>query len=523
MLQSANIPDVVTLDQWAGMNRAMDRDAINDQECWWLENFFPLGPGQLRSAWGPSAPIYTAPGGVTILRVFTACIDGVNPLAFMFRSDGIVDQVNLNTNAVTSLGSVWQPVAPNYWADLKLWSPNQFGNTPGQSGGVVLGSPAGLFAWDGLNLSAPGQPAPPWLTGGGSFPMPSGLPGIYSLEVYKDRLWVMGQTVISFSAPANGADFSASGGGGSFPYNGDQLTSSLTDLQASSGFIYVFADSSTDSITDLQLNAAGSPIGAINTTQFLVANVDPQIGQRFFRPVGVWEILFAAWTGSGIYLLTGGQFAWASQKMQPIFNSLNAAPFQGTIAPVHVFGQKWMLFNGTFTDTDGVARSMMVTWSGPQLNQWFMTSQRYALTHLTSFENYGVISAYGTDGTSFYKLFAQPDPALRKRIQTKAYVGQSGLANLTQKDWKRVYVKFQDNSGSSPGATITGTQRTAGGGLPNGVKDIAFMVSPGMSDTVPAPTEGKGISASLDLSSLSPDFTVVRIQQTFDERTLYGA
>src|SRR5215469_7577024 len=103
--QSANPPEIITLENWpaGGVNQASSRSAIGNEDVWWQENLFPLASGELRSAWGPSPPIYTAPSGTSILRIFFANINSVDPLGFMFKSDGTVDQVQLQTGAVTSL------------------------------------------------------------------------------------------------------------------------------------------------------------------------------------------------------------------------------------------------------------------------------------------------------------------------------------------------------------------------------------------------------------------------------------
>jgi hypothetical protein len=528
-LQSANIPEIITLEQWLGMNRQSARTGVNDQECWWLENLFPVGPAQLRSGWGHSGAIYTAPGGTTINRIFFANITGANPSGFMFLSNGHVQRVDLNTHAVVDLGAIWGPVTAPYYADLKLWLPNFYGNVAGQVGGVVLGSPQGLYAVDGNDtVTGPGAAPPLWLTNGQTHDgnnnplvMPSGLPGIYALEVYKDRLWVMGRTVISFSAPSNGANFASVDGGGSFPpYAGDQLTLSFTDLQATSGFLYIFADSATNQITDLSLQGASSPIGPLYTTQFQNSNVDPQVGQAFFRSVGAWEQTFALFNLAGIWLMAGAQSAWISEKITNLLLTLNPTPFSPTQCPAHIFGKKWMLFNAQLTDTDGVSRPLLLCWSGPQLNQWVVASQNLNLTHIGSYEQNSLITPYGTDGTSLYQLFAQPDPNLPKRIQTKAYTGNNFL---TIKDWKRAYVEYSDNRNGPEGVFLVGTMDTLGGGIPNGSEQVSYSLLPRGNDTVPSPTIGKGIAASLDLKSLSPDFTIARISFTFDERQLYGA
>jgi hypothetical protein len=518
-LQSANIPDIIVLDQWKGMSRQAGRSTIDDQECWWLENLIPLGPGQLRSAWGASAPIWTAPGGVTILRMFVMNISGTQVQAFLFLSDSTVQVVNLPQGTSGTLGAIWTPVAAQaYPADMKLWIPSIPG---GQVGGAVIGSPRGLYAVDAnLTVTAPGAAAPTWLTNGQTgFTMPSGLPGIYAMEVYKQRLFVAGQTVIAFSAPSNGADFSAADGGGAFAYFGDLLTVTWTDLQSSAGFLYLMSDSAIGQITDLSLGPTQTPIGTVSSTQFLDSNVDPQVGEAYMRPVSLWEQAITLNNGpAGIYLLVSGQSQWASAKVTNVLQTVSTASFVPTQCAVHIFGQKFILFNATMTDPDGVTRSMMLAWSGPGLQQWLILSQNLNLTHIASHEQSSLITAWGTDGNSLYQLFARPDPTLIKRLQTKNYTSGN---YLTIKDWKRAYIELSDNG--TGGVSLTGTQTTLGGGIPNGVQDVAYSVDPRGGDVVPSPTLGKGIMANLDLRSTSPDFNISRISITFDDRTLFGA
>lgn len=536
-LQSDNQPQIVALESWAGVNQSSSRPVINDQECWWLENLFPIAEGHLRSAWGPSEPIYTAPDGVTILRIFFANIDGVNPLGFMFLSDGTVDQVNLLDQSVVSLGQIWEPIAPHYWADLKLWAPNQFGNVAGQNGGLLIGSPQGLYAWDGATVSAPGDTPPLWLTNGATtdangdpLVMPVGLPGIYALEIYKDRLWVMGQTVISFSAGSNGADFSSASGGGTFGYHGDQLTVSRTDMLAAGGFLYLFNDSSTDVIntdvtttTSSTTSGTAASVGSVTSvsTTFTLANNDPQIGQRFFRPVGVWENVFTLYNGSGIYLMSGQVVNWASQKITNLLQTIDPSAFEGTQCPAHIFGKKWLLYNAMLTDIWGIKRPLLLCWSGPGEGKWVIASQKVNLTHIASYEQNSCITPYGTDGTSLYRLFAQPDPHLQKRLTTKLYSGPGHPVVI--RSWKRVYLEWMDKYLGPEGVFFTGTVSTHGGGLPNGVEEISFSLDPSGYDITPAPIAGQGINAGIDLISYSPDFTVARLMMTFDDRTLFGA
>ena len=150
-IQSANPPEIFTLEKWAGLNQQVRRGSIDDQEAFWSENLLPLGPGNLQSMWGPSAPIYTAPAGTTILRIFFGYIGLGTPqfsapppgrLGFMLLSNGNIDVVDLDTQQIWTLPAVWNPVAPYYWCSIKVWRPQWVGRTIGEEGGVVIGSPS---------------------------------------------------------------------------------------------------------------------------------------------------------------------------------------------------------------------------------------------------------------------------------------------------------------------------------------------------------------------------------------------
>jgi hypothetical protein len=553
--QSDNPPDILTLDQWNGLNQQSRRASIDDQEEWWNENFFAIGPGNLRTCWGHGPAIYTCPPGTQIVRMFFGYIgtgtgpEGFPPpapeflgpppgqLGWMFLDDGSIDEVDLSSGYVSPLRNVglsrpetslWSSVAPNYWASAKVWRPQWVGNSIGEVGGVVFGSPQGLYAWDGSTLSWPGDLAPRWLTneamGEQETPMPIGLPGIYCMEVYKERLWVAGKDVVSFSSPSNGADFSTIHGGGSFGYYGDKLVYSFMDLAESAGYLYCYGDSSTDMINNVQMTGSGTPTDPA-LTNFSYTNVDPQVGQRFPRPVGRWGRYHTLFNGAGIFQMTGGDAQVVGDKVTNIWNTLDSSQFYPTMAPATMFGFRVMLVNGLFTDPFGVKRSLLLMWHGKLQgkNFWSVASQNLNLTQIGAYEQDSTITPYGTDGTSLYKLFAQPDPGLVKRLSTKLYRGQD-IHGLTLKNYKRVFAELKDESGQ--GVSITGRVTTRGGGVPTGVQAIGFEVAPGVPDGYaiePAPISGAGLAAELDLESKSPDFTIERLHVAAEERTLWGA
>ena len=551
-IQSTNPPEIQTLQKWSGLNQQTRRGSLNDDEEWWNENLFAIGPGELRACWGHGPAIYTAPAGTTILRIFFGFIGSTTPqfqapppgrLGWMFLSDGTIDQVDLDTKTVTPIRStlptsttggglpppaVWEPLAPFYWASCKVWRPQYFGNVAGQVGGVLFGSPQGLYAWDGTNLTEPTQNAPDWLTDAAEqtpeappFQMPTGLPGVYALEVYQNRLWVAGKDVISYSAPSNGADFSTTGGGGSMGYFGDRLTYTFMDLAQSAGYLYVFGDSSTDVISNVQLTGSGTTAAPYDTV-FNYMNLDPQVGHRFPRPVGRMGRHFVQANGAGIFMTTGGDAQPIGNKVTNTYLTLDTSHYLPTFATATMYGFRVVLMNGRFTDPFGVTRSMMLMWH-PVAGQpfWSVASQGLELTNIGYYEQDSIMVPYGTDGTSLYQLFAQPDSTLLKRYSSKAYRGQD-MGMLTIKDYKRLYAEIHDNSGY--GVTLTGTMTCGGGAVPGGSEDVAFDLTAGEHfNIIPDPTQGKGIWCHFDLQSTSPDFSIERLHLAAEERTLFGA
>jgi hypothetical protein len=373
--------------------------------------------------------------------------------------------------------------------------------------------------------------------------MPVGLPGIYAMEVYQSRVFVAGKDVISFSAPSNGADFSTANGGGSFGYFGNKLTYTYTDLAASAGYLFCFGDSSTDLISNVQLAGSGT-VASPYVTNFNYANVDPQVGHGFPRPVGRYGRYFVMANGTpftgadtgmlqhrgGIYLMQGGEAQEIGQKVNTIYNSCDTTQYLPTFATATMMGFRVVLLNGRFTDPWGVTRSLLLMWHPVPRGQdfWSIASQNLELTNINHYEQDSIITPYGTDGTYLYELFAQPDNTLPKRLSTKALRGQ-GPGLLSIKNFKRIYMELHDNSDETftqipVGVSITGTVTTSGGGVPNGSQDVRFELTGGKRYTIDAQGLAcAGIAAAIDLTSLSPDFTIERLHLSAEERTLFGA
>lgn len=86
-----------------GINLQSSPIAIGDQEFRWIENFFRLGDGYLRTAWDVGTTLYTAPPNTTIIHFWFYTIASTYYVA-IFLSDGSAVQIDTNTLAQTQIG-----------------------------------------------------------------------------------------------------------------------------------------------------------------------------------------------------------------------------------------------------------------------------------------------------------------------------------------------------------------------------------------------------------------------------------
>lgn len=140
---------------FSGLNLQDSPPAIDDKEFAYLENFFRLGNGYLRTAWDVGTPLYTAAKGRTILPYFFFFNIGQVDYVIVFLDDGTAIQVQQSNGALTVVTS----------------TPNTFytagGNLPicSQSGTQYLiiannNTQDDYWLWDGKLLYGAGSGSP---------------------------------------------------------------------------------------------------------------------------------------------------------------------------------------------------------------------------------------------------------------------------------------------------------------------------------------------------------------------------
>lgn len=94
----------MVIQDFAGLNTRAKRPAIADEEFSWLENFYPIGNGNLRTVYDKGATLYTAPAGRTILHYVPYNIGSTSYIA-VFLDNGTAYQVAVVGGAITTISA----------------------------------------------------------------------------------------------------------------------------------------------------------------------------------------------------------------------------------------------------------------------------------------------------------------------------------------------------------------------------------------------------------------------------------
>jgi hypothetical protein len=145
-------PKAETLEDWGSLNTKAQRPAIKPNEFSWVENFMPIGPGNLRTLYGEATAKYTAGVGRTIILHFPYNLGSTSYVA-VFLDDGSAVQVRKSDGATTTIGG-----AGKFYNGGDLPACRQYQSKYLLIGGTV--SSNGYWVWDGTSLFGAGTLAP---------------------------------------------------------------------------------------------------------------------------------------------------------------------------------------------------------------------------------------------------------------------------------------------------------------------------------------------------------------------------
>ena len=267
--------------------------------------------------------------------------------------------------------------------------------------------PNWYFVYDVSGFYSAGQTVP----GAGGGVVPTGISGT-AIETYQSRVWAANGPSVSYSAPASVVNFTGAAGGGSFTSNDPSLRIAYSQLKAANGYLYLFGDSSISYLANPQ--TSGAPL----VTTFSLQNVDPEIGTAWPNTVDVIgsNLVFAnAW---GAQVSQGGRVVKISDQLDGIYNTVpNFGGLTPTAAKAIMFGRRvWVLLLPVVDQVTGQQTNKMFIWD---TKSWCSASQSAAVTSIQHQEISSVLTAWGTDGKSLYRLFQTPSTAVAKTIQSK--------------------------------------------------------------------------------------------------------
>ena len=140
-----------TFDGFEGLNTKPTRPAIEDQQCFVLDNFMPLGKNNARTLYDVGTPIYTAVGGKTVSHFAFANISDTS-YCLVFLSDGGIVAVNTSSLAATTVAPAGTITVPTNDIGLAQWG-SQY---------ILICAPQGngYFMWDGTSFYKAGSIGP---------------------------------------------------------------------------------------------------------------------------------------------------------------------------------------------------------------------------------------------------------------------------------------------------------------------------------------------------------------------------
>ena len=279
--------------------------------------------------------------------------------------------------------------------------------------------------------------------------MPFGILGT-CVEVYQSRAWVGNGPNIYFSAPGSIFDFSTADGAGAFASNDSFLRREFTVLKQYGSFLYLFADSSINVISNVQQSGV-PPIVTFNNQ-----NVNTQTGTPWHNSVvSIEESLIFA-NIQGVFRLRGGNVDKISDDLDGIFLAAASTLTSDTAAqsPSAALMQindklVYLLVVPVQGPLDMSPRNAVVMWDQ---QRWWVGSQSVTLQSIGTQEVNSIIKAWANTGTTLNKMFLTPSGSLTKTWQSKLWSGE-GL--FTVKQGMRLYTMAYDES--SGGYTFTGT------------------------------------------------------------------
>jgi hypothetical protein len=263
-----------------------------------------------------------------------------------------------------------------------------------------------------------------------------------TLETIQNSVWAGNGTNIIATAPSSTSDFASSAGGVAVQDTDAFLRYQVSCLKQTTGFMYVFGDSSVNVLSNIQTTANSAGLAV---TTFNSSNVDPQIGTPWRDTVVAFNRALVFANPTGVYALYGGAAEKVSGPIDGLFINADFSAQTPVAAVATIFGIRvYLLLFNTVNVYTGEAENLMAAWDG---QRWFTATQIADLTFIATAEINSEIAAWGSDGTKLLPLFSTASSSLDKIFQTRLRSGseQDPRQTAIKKQVTDVYITAESN------------------------------------------------------------------------------
>jgi hypothetical protein len=225
---------------------------------------------------------------------------------------------------------------------------------------------------------------------------------------FSGRVFIAAGRTIYYSAAGSYSDFT-SVSAGSFVLTDSTLHGNIQQILSANNFLYIFGDDSINVFSDVRVDTTG-------VTIFTNTNVSASVGSK--RPYAIFpyfrSVLFL--NDYGIYALVGSTTSKLSDGLDGMFPNIDFSYpiYAGQVLLNNILcaAFNFRYYDAIFTLSYRYVQAVFFD------KKWFITSQDDALGFVTSVPVAGLITMFGTSGTSLYQLYGNATATITSRVQT---------------------------------------------------------------------------------------------------------
>ena len=389
--------------KFRGQNNTDSRVAIEDDEFFWIENAVTVGNGAIQITPAAASALVTPGVAPATIWGFTLTKAGTpTAVLIVVHTDGSMSEVNATSGATVAIGGAGTVSTA---AHLSIFRDGPI---------LIIDQTTGYKQW----------------SGGGVLTVVDAAKTGVGIASFEGRVWIARSATrtIEFTAPNSSTSFVAGDGAGSTIITDEAFTGVLRAMVSALEQLWILGDSAIEAIANV--TSTGTSPNVVTT--FSVTNIVTGLGSNVGAANAGYFRALTFQSPVGTYALSGVTPQKLSDKLDGMFPALTLGESPFAIATV----QNLLVLCILVTYTQSMAPQLPTPASGSASatklllcftqGKWFVSTQG-DLVWITTLIRNGVSEAWGTDGTTIYKLFGgDTDDEVTYKIQSKLY--DNGLA-----------------------------------------------------------------------------------------------